>query len=77
MKTLPRQEANIEWDRLWDSMQSEWFKVEVLQDYSAEDKSESLKAWMAGDTSRSIELLKSESHEWADDCRKKVNRGLL
>jgi hypothetical protein len=76
MKTLPRSDANIAWNGLWSSLKTEWFKVEVLQDYSAEDKGESLSAWMSGDRERSIELLKAESHEWADDCRNKVEHGV-
>ncbi|MFZ1250170.1 MAG: DUF6879 family protein [Candidatus Microsaccharimonas sp.] len=75
MKTLPRQEANIKWDTLWSDMKSEWFKLEVLQDYSAEE-GESLKAWMAGDKKRSVKLLTSESLEWLDDCRQKVESGV-
>ncbi|MDB5162107.1 MAG: hypothetical protein JWM52_615 [Candidatus Saccharibacteria bacterium] len=77
MKTLPREEANEEWDKLWDSMRSEWFKVEVLQDYSAEDQSESLNAWMTGDKERSLELLRTEPNPWSDDCRAKVERGVV
>lgn len=76
MKTLPRSQANVIWDEFWDSLQEEWFKVEVLQDYSAEDKGESLSAWMAGDKKRSIELLNAEPHEWVDDCRAKVQNGI-
>ncbi len=76
MKTLPRSQANIKWNELWTTLESEWFKVEVLQDYSAEDKGESLDAWMSGDTVRSIELLNAESHDWADDCQTKVTNGI-
>ncbi len=76
MKTLPREQANEEWDRLWDSMRVEWFKLEVLQDYSAEDKGESLDAWMAGDKERSLELLRTEPNPWSEDCRAKVERGV-
>lgn len=75
MKTLPRDQANVVWDELWDAMKSEWFKVEVLQDYSAEDKGESLSAWMAGDKELSIELLRGEPNPWTDSCREKVESG--
>jgi len=57
-------------------MKTEWFKVEVLQDFAAEDKSDSLNAWMAGDRESSIELLLKETHQWADDCRRKVEQGV-
>jgi len=76
MKTRPRSQANNVWNDLWDSLKDEWFKVEVLQDYSAEDKSASLDAWMAGDRKRSIELLTTEPHEWAHTCRAKVEAGV-
>lgn len=76
MKTLLRKRANVVWDELWGAMKSEWFKVEVLQDYSAEDKGESLSAWMAGDKERSIELLHSEPNPWTASCREKVESGV-
>jgi hypothetical protein len=57
-------------------MKSEWFKVEVLQDYSAEDKGGSLSAWMAGDKERSMELLRKEPNSWTDGCREKVESGV-
>lgn len=76
MRELPREQANVVWDEFWDAMESEWFKVEVLQDYSGEDAGESLSSWMAGDRERSIALLRSESNPWTDDCRKKVESGV-
>lgn len=76
MKTLPREQANGVWDEFWDGIKSEWFKVEVLQDYSTEDTGESLSAWMAGDKERSIEVLRREPHPWADSCRAKVENGV-
>lgn len=76
MKTLPRLEANKVWDELWDGLKTEWFKVEVLQDYSGEDAGASLSAWMDGDRERSMQLLSAEPHEWADDCRRKFENGV-
>lgn len=76
MKRLSRQEGNLPWDDLWSDMQSEWFKVEVLQDYSAEDKSASLEAWMAGDKEKSLQLLGSDSNHWNDACREKAEAGV-
>lgn len=76
MRRLSRQEGNLVWDDLWSDMNSEWFKVEVLQDYSAEDKSPSLEAWMAGDKEKSLELLGKDSNEWNDACREKAEAGV-
>ena len=76
MKSLPRQQGGILWTELWSQLQSEWFKVEVLQDYTGEDAGESLTAWMAGDKQRSIALIKSEPHDWSDSCRKKTETGI-
>ena len=76
MKTLPREQANIKWDNLWEGMKSEWFKVEVLQDYTGEDKGRSLSAWMAGDKVGSMEIALDEPDAWSESCREKVERGV-
>jgi hypothetical protein len=41
-------------------MSHEWFKLEVLQDYTGEDDGPSLRAWLSGDKQKSIELLKTD-----------------
>ena len=77
MKTYTRDEAAPIWQKYWDEMQKEWFKVEVLQDYSAEDNGPSLQAWQSGDKTKSIELLKStDTNEWIKACQSKVNNGI-
>lgn len=60
MKTLNREEGGKLWEAWWDEMQMEWFKVEVLQDYAAEDDSPSLRFWLAGEKQESLALLKKE-----------------
>jgi hypothetical protein len=73
MKLLNRDDSFELWDKYWNQMKKEWFKVEVLQDYSAEDSGPSLDAWKKGDKSRSIELIKTENHtDWINDCQKKI-----
>ncbi|OGL25583.1 hypothetical protein A3E49_02195 [Candidatus Saccharibacteria bacterium RIFCSPHIGHO2_12_FULL_49_19] len=62
MKTLPREKANAMWDKWWDEMRGEWFKLEVLQDYAAEDEGPSLQAWLEGDKQRSITLMLEPSN---------------
>lgn len=71
-------EASFElFDKYWDSLRAEWFKVEVLQDYSGEDDGPSLQAWLAGDKARSIHLMQDEvSLEWVKDCQKVLARGV-
>ena len=66
MKTLNREEGILEWQKFWDEMKNEWFKVEVLQDYSVEDMGDSLQAWFAGNRKKSLELMKKDagSNEW-------------
>lgn len=76
MKTLARTEGNVLWNEWWDELKNEWFKVEVLQDYSGEDHSESLDAWLAGDKDRSIQLMREWAPGWANECREKVERGV-
>lgn len=41
-------------------MNKEWFKLEVLQDYSGEDDGESLRCWIRGEKQKSIQLMKEE-----------------
>lgn len=77
MKTLPREEAQKLWQQWWNEMQTEWFKLEVLQDYSGEDHSLSLQKWLAGEKQTSIELLKSNTQQkWIQACQTKVQSGV-
>jgi len=73
MKTLNREEAGAEFKRFWSELKTEWFKVEVLQNYSGEDQGESLKSWFVGDKNKSIELLqvRSRSIDWAEKNKDK------
>src|SRR3989344_9659888 len=78
MKTLDRQEAQKEWGKFWNELKEEWFKVEVLQDYSGEDMGESLQAWLKGDKERSMELIildgpiKDWAKSWKNNPVKKI-----
>lgn len=63
MKTFGREGADAEWDNFWNTLKEEWFKVEVLQDYSGEDMGSSLKAWLDGDKEESIKILRSEAED--------------
>ena len=68
MKTLAKAEANQTLQRFLDEAKIEAFKVEVLQDYSAIDKSPSLDAWLAGDHQKSIDIIKQDGpNQWAKD----------
>jgi len=79
MKTLPRDEAGKLWSLYWFDMKHEWFKIEVLQDYAGEDDSPSLRAWLAGDRQKSLELLKQEAYDnnWRKLCKQKHKQGVL
>ncbi len=72
MKTVSREEANEIWEQWWSEAKEEWFKVEVLQDYTGEDKSESLDAWRAGDKQRSIQRMPELMNEWIAMCQKSL-----
>jgi len=77
MKTLPPAAAGKVFDEWWNELKTEWFKIEVLQDYSGEDDSESLHAWLAGDEKRSIKLIKETySREWVKQCQEKISAGV-
>lgn len=61
MKTLPRDEALEYWKTYWSKMSVEFFKVEALQSYNAEEalQSPSYRLWSEGDRSGSIELMRN------------------
>lgn len=61
MKILEREEGFKKFSEFWDAMQSEWFKVEVLQDYTGEDDNPSLREWLAGNHQKAIELLRNKN----------------
>ena len=66
MKTLNKKQAGPEWEKFWNGLKKEWFKVEVLQDYSGTDMNDSLRAWLSGNHKSSIKLLMkdAENPEW-------------
>lgn len=76
MQTLNRAEAEKVWQTFWERTQEEWFKVELLQDYSGEDDGSSLRAWLNGDKEKSIRLIdKSKSdNSWVKICRSSAAR---
>lgn len=79
MKTLPKDEAYVLWEHYWESMRREWFKLEVLQDYSGGiDNTPSLRAWLAGNRQESIALLRWDPTHTAygDICRSKHKAGV-
>ena len=62
-------------------MTKEWFKVEILQDYTGEDDGESLQTWKAGDTEKSKELFvklvkAGDDSPWVKRCQTKVKQGV-
>ncbi len=77
MKTLARDKANTLWAQWWDEMAEEWFKLEVLQDYSGEDGSPSLQAWLKGDRQKSVELMKKHADlDFLASCQEKIQNGV-
>ncbi len=78
MQILPRSKARKQFQHYWDETHQEWFKIEVLQDYTGEDDSPSLQAWLAGDKTTSINLLRQTTHNgWRTMCREKYKTGVL
>lgn len=80
MKTLPRGQTAKMWDQYWDDMKKEWFKIEVLQDYSGEDDGPSLAAWKNGDKEESkrlfIDQVVRRAKAWQLSCQTKVKNGV-
>jgi len=58
-------------------MGEEWFKLEVLQNYSAKDDSPSLRSWLRGDKHKSIEQMNAaDNREWISSCQEKLRHGI-
>ncbi len=77
MKVFGRDESFKEFEKHWDSLKSEWFKLEVLQDYSGEDTGPSLDAWLKGDKSLSRKLMKDlVSKDWIKSCQSLSDNGV-
>ncbi len=70
MKILLREEAFVLWDDWWKEMREEWFKIEVLQDYSGEDSGPSLNAWFTGDKEKAVQLMQEYGKKWSEMCQK-------
>ncbi len=70
MLSLSRIEAATLWNAWWNNLKEEWFKVEVLQDYTAEDNCPSLQLWLEGKKDESIALMHNEMKEWIEECKK-------
>jgi hypothetical protein len=65
------------WQECYAQLQTEWFKVEALQDYSGQDRDNaSLRAWMAGDTNESMRLLEADTY-WSEGLQQKRAAGVL
>lgn len=73
MKYLKRDEALKQWNIYWDEATTEFFKVEAVQDYRAEEiaQSPSYEAWAKGDKNKSLALIKNNKNEWAKQAREK------
>jgi hypothetical protein len=73
MKNLNRNEAFKLWDIYWNDSVNEFFKVEAIQDYGAEEivQSPSYEAWAKGDKNKSIEIMKQNANEWSKQTRQK------
>jgi len=78
MEILRRDAATIRWKQYWDQMQHEWFKLEVLQDYSGEDDRPSLQAYIDGDPERGLALIRQETRQspWREACQQKCDQGV-
>lgn len=63
MVTLSRDESTKLWNKFWDETKKEWFKVEILQDYTAEDMGPSLQAWLNGHKDEAIQLMLKDVSE--------------
>jgi hypothetical protein len=65
-------------DQYWRETRDEWFKLEVLQDYTGEDDSESLQMWYKDDKEDSLKSLKTNDPdpEFSRKCQEKLSQGV-
>lgn len=73
MKYLKRDEALKLWNIYWDDASVEFFKVEAVQDYGAEEiaQSPSYAAWARGDKDLSVALIKKSANQWSKQTKDK------
>ncbi|HUD03814.1 MAG TPA: hypothetical protein VMR51_03425 [Patescibacteria group bacterium] len=73
MKYLQRNDAFKYWDVYWNDANKEFFKVEEVQDYGAEEivQSPSYEAWLSGDKDKSIKIMKDNANSWSKQTREK------
>ncbi|MBI4040208.1 hypothetical protein HY389_02540 [Candidatus Daviesbacteria bacterium] len=71
MITLSRDEATKLWNKFWNETKEEWFKVEILQDYTAEDNGPSLQTWLNGNKEKAIRLMLKDAgeQEWVKQAK--------
>ncbi|HEY8992510.1 MAG TPA: hypothetical protein VIM37_01525 [Candidatus Microsaccharimonas sp.] len=73
MISLPREKAWEKWDEFWNEANKEFFKVEDIQDYTAEDNDQksSLHLWLDGHKRASIDTIYRNKSEWAEQTSSK------
>ncbi len=76
MFTLERDAASELWERWFSELRYSWIKVEVLQDYTGEEQSASLEAWLDGDEERALALLADEDTAWAQLTHAKADQNI-
>ena len=78
MKAVGRKEQGEIFEKFWNEVTQEFFKIEVLQDYTGEDDGPSLQAWLNGKKKKSLYIMKEEVHkdeffEWANS-KKEIDK---
>ncbi len=73
MKTTLRNKIDSTWNQYWEEATSEFFKVEAVQDYGAEENVQSLsfKAWKNGDKKLSIRMIMENANLWSKQTSEK------
>lgn len=76
MIALPRETALQYWDKFWNEMTGEFFKVEDLQSYADEktEQQSSLSLWLAGERDASLTAMQAHQSEWAAHAASKKVR---
>lgn len=78
MIALPRDQALKFWKTYWNNTEREFFKVEAVQDYSAEEivQSPAYAAWNSGDKDKSIAMMRQNAQQYSEQTRSKQFRKL-
>jgi hypothetical protein len=68
-------EYQSEWDKAWKSMRKRFVRIETYQDYTAQEKSQSLHLHKRN-VPKSLELAVQDQESWTKACKEAIKKGI-